>query len=159
MRKILEAGKKMLPAECCLPQTGSVPGQRGCYGERIPSCSIPRLGAGLRDLIYLHRDIRGPWVTTEVTGKVLVGAGTAWGQWCWWPRAAPTQDDLQVALGGECWLCELGFLLGYQRFASRRECFLPEECSQLYFFSTGFMETLRLSSPGSPDGACPCCAD
>lgn len=73
----------------------------------------------------------------------------------------PQKTTCRCPWEGESWLSGLSFLLGYQCFASMSERFLPEKCSQLiffFFFSTGFMETLCLSSPGVPAGACPSCA-
>lgn len=60
-------------------------------------------------------------------------------------RLFPQQTTCRCPWEGKSWLSALGFLLGYQCSASMSECFLPEKCSQLYFFffsPTGFMETL-----------------
>lgn len=120
------------------------------------------LHAGWMGFIYLHKEILGSVADvkpTKINWKVFAMA-CVWG----WSAGSliyvpvwliPQKTACRCPWEGESWLSELSILLGYQRFASMSECFLPEKCSQLYFFSTGFMETLCLSSPGVPAGACP----
>lgn len=84
---------------------------------------------------------------------MAVGAGMDWQCACI-PALLPQQ--MSAGVPGGVW-GGLHFPLGHQRFASRSERLLPEKCSQLCFFPTGFMETLRLSSPRVPAGACPPC--
>lgn len=76
---------------------------------------------------------------TEINWKALVVAwvwGQSAGSLIYVPiRLLPQQTTCRCPWEGESWLSELRFLLGYQWFASMSECFLPEKCSQLFFFS------------------------
>lgn len=75
---------------------------------------------------------------TEIDWKAL-GISWVWGQspgsLIYVPvRLLPQKTTCRCPWERESWLSELSFLLGYQCFASISERFLPEKCSQLYFF-------------------------
>lgn len=83
----------------------------------------------------------GQWLDvkpTEIDWKTL-GISWVWGQspgsLIYVPiRLLPQKTTCRCPWEWESWLSELSFLLGYQCFASISERFLPEKCSQLYFF-------------------------
>lgn len=75
---------------------------------------------------------------TEIDWKAL-GITCIWGQspgsLIYVPiQLLPQKTTCRCPWERESWLSELSFLFGYQCFASISECFLPEKCSQLYFF-------------------------
>lgn len=124
---------------------------------------LVHLPAEWMGFVCFHKEILGSVADvkpTEMDWKAL-GITWVWGQspgsliyvpiWL-----LPQKTTCRCPWERESWLSKLSFLLGYQCCASISERFLPEKCSQLhFFFPTGFMETLCLSSPGIPAGACP----
>lgn len=75
---------------------------------------------------------------SEINWKAL-GITCVWGQSpgsliCVPIQLLPQKTTCRCPQERESWLSQPSFLLGYQCFASISECFLPEKCSQLYFF-------------------------
>lgn len=124
---------------------------------------LVHLHAEWMGIVFFHKEILGSVADVkpiEIDWKAL-GITWVWGQspgslvyvpiWL-----LPQKTTCRCPWEWESWLSQLSFLLGYQGSASIKWTSSARKMfPAIYFFSTGFMETLCLSSPGIPAGACP----
>lgn len=124
-----------------------------CVNQDLNQLPGAVIQVGWERLVHLHAEwmrlsaaIRRSKILGSVADvKPLRSIGRALGITCVWGQSPgiliyvliqllPQKTTCRCLQERESWLSQLSFLLGYQCFASISECFLPEKCSQLYFF-------------------------